>query len=464
MRILKIILPCVILVAGTIFFYPQEKALSSDVFNLTYSLTEGGFRLELNEKSFKGVEVSVSSNVDVRYEVTQRVVSPMQNRDNPSVILRDNFVFRGLRGTNRYGDLRVTVTDAPVRSNEVLYVSDTTGTADSFTLAYGVRNVADIEPGLYTGKIAFILNPISSTRQQVTQILDVYINVSMEDVGVVIDISTATGSKRILLDPGKQQNQSQDVSVKVNGTFRRPFRIIQLLNQPLESSDGKKLNQDAVNFIVRETKVGSGVNRSTPLKRGMQEVYASSAGGQADRAFIISYSLGESRDVKSGRYRGRLEYLLEQTGKQTRIDTLDLEVESEPVFDLVITPVGQQYAIEFLNVRASEPPRTSEVDIEVLNNTGRKYQVTQEVYSGLTSSSGETIPEQYFTVQTQKLDTKGNLKITQSEEVKKGSNVLFLSDSFGSPDKFRVAYQLTCPEELIAGDYSTRITYSLSEI
>jgi len=463
-RVLKIILPCLILVAGTIFFYPNQKALSSDDFNLTYSLTEGGFRLELNDMSFKGVEVTVSSDVDVRYEVTQRVVSPMQNRDNPSVILRDNFVFRGLRGTNSYGDLRVTVTDAPVRSNEVLYVSDTAGTADSFTLAYGVRNVADIEPGLYTGKIAFILNPISSNRQQVTQILDVYINVSRDDVGVGIEISTATGSKRILLDPSKQQNQSQDVSVKVSGTFRRPFRIIQLLNQALESSDGKKLDEDAVNFVVREAKVGSGVDRSTPLKRGMQEVYASSAGGQADRAFVISYSLGEALDVKSGRYRGRLEYLLEQMGKQTRIDTLEVEVESEPVFDLVITPVGQQYAIEFRNVRASEPPRTSEVDIEVLNNTGRKYQVTQEVYSDLSSAGGQTISSQYFTMQTESLDTKGNLKITLSEEVKKGSNVLFLSDNFGSPDKFRVGYQLACPEDLIAGDYSTRITYSLSEI
>jgi len=463
-RRLKIILPCVILVVGAIFFYPKEKALSADVFDLAYSLTEGGLRLELFKESFKGVELTVTSDVATRYEIIQRVVSPLQNRNNPSIVLRDNFVYRALRGTNSFGVLRATVSDAPIRSNEVLYVSDNDGTADSITLAYGVRNVSQIEPGLYTGRIAFILSPISSSRAQVTEILDVYVNISREDVGVEIEISTVSGSKRILLDPANQQNQSQDVTVKISGTLRRPFRIIQLLSQALESSAGKKLDQDSVNFTVKGTKVGTGVNRSTPLKRGMQQVYSSGAGGQADKTFLISYSLGGAGKIKSGKYRGRIEYLLEEMGKQTKIDTIDLEVENDPVFDLEITPVDQKYAIEFSNVRAGEPPRVSEVEIEVLNNTGRRYQITQEVYSALTSAKGESIDPQYFTMNTESIDTKGSLKITQSEEVKIGSNVLLVSDGLGSPDKFRVVYQLACPEGLTAGDYSTRITYSLSEI
>jgi len=41
---------------------------------------------------------------------------------------------------------------------------------------------------------------------------------------------------------------------------------------------------------------------------------------------------------------------------------------------------------------------------------------------------------------------------------------LFISDEKGSPDKFKVIYELSIPPDLKAGDYSTRITYSITAI
>jgi hypothetical protein len=54
--------------------------------------------------------------------------------------------------------------------------------------------------------------------------------------------------------------------------------------------------------------------------------------------------------------------------------------------------------------------------------------------------------------------------LTAEEEVKRGSRVLFVSDGRGSPDKFKVIYKLSPSEDIMAGDYSTRITYTLLEI
>jgi len=62
------------------------------------------------------------------------------------------------------------------------------------------------------------------------------------------------------------------------------------------------------------------------------------------------------------------------------------------------------------------------------------------------------------------MDTKGDLKFTQSAATKKGDTILFVSDDDGASDKFSIIYELTVPWDIKAGDYSTHITYSLSEL
>jgi hypothetical protein len=151
-------------------------------------------------------------------------------------------------------------------------------------------------------------------------------------------------------------------------------------------------------------------------------------------------------------------------GVQAKLETLQLEIQNERIFDLAITPTDQKYAIEFRDVKPTEPPRISEILIEVMTNTGKQYQVSQEVYADLTNKEGETIPPEYLTLRTQEEGAKGRVKFSDKQQVKKGSAVLFISDNQGAADRFKVIYELQCPKDLKAGDYSTRITYSLSEI
>jgi len=447
-------------------FIPATTVLAADVFNLTYTLTEGGSVLELNQPdTFKGVRLQIDSNVSTRYQVVQRVVSPLLSRDNPSQSIKDNFVYRGLRGSNQYGDLRVPVSDSALRNEEIIYVSDASGHADSFTLAYGLVREDTAEPGYYSGKIAYTLTPISSVRAPVTLVLDVFVTVSAERKGSPkIEITTSLGGTSILLNPGKEDRKTADVAVKINGNFRKPFSIGQMLARPIESQTGSRLDERKVNFVVRQAKIGVAENMQNSLGRGMQNIYDSSPSGAADNYFVITYGLGDFSDVVAGRYRTSIQYWLDEMGKQSNLGTLELEIESDPVFDIKITPVDQRYAIEFQNVKASEPPRVSEVLIEVLSNTGRQYQLNQEVLSELTNKEGDTVPTRYFTMRTESLNTKGKLRMSSFEEVQKGSTVLLISDDRGSADQFKIVYQLESPKDIKAGDYSTKITYSLTEL
>ncbi len=52
---------------------------AAEIFDLSYQLTEGGYRLEFNQANlYKGVKVEVNTNVSAQYEVIQKVLRPLE--------------------------------------------------------------------------------------------------------------------------------------------------------------------------------------------------------------------------------------------------------------------------------------------------------------------------------------------------------------------------------------------------
>jgi len=151
-------------------------------------------------------------------------------------------------------------------------------------------------------------------------------------------------------------------------------------------------------------------------------------------------------------------------GLELERHTLELEVEIERVFDLLITPQLDSGLIEFSGVRPGEPPKRNEVIVEILNNTGKRYQLNQNVLSELVDSQGNRIEAKYFTFRSESMETKGTLKATEKQAAKKGDSILYISDNSGSSDKFKIIYELEGSLDIKAGDYATRISYSLLEI
>jgi hypothetical protein len=462
LKVIKIIILGFLLVAPAFFC---TEALAT--FDLSYILTEGGYRLEFDRSNFsRGVTLTVASNISKRYEIRQRIESPLKNRDNPSAIIRNNFVVRGLRGSNKYGDLRIPPGDTPVRNDELIYVSAPAGTEDSFTLVYAIINPQELTPGYYTGRISLILSPIDSTQAQVTKIIDVYATVSSDGTLSSVSIKPAEGFNSIVLMPSDDSGMrsSANAVVTINGTFREPFKIMQMIPRPIQSPGGKSIDYRDILFSVSDAKVGVAINQPTPLANRIQTVYSSRPDGSADKVFVIAYSLANPLSLVAGNYSSRIQYILESSGRQVNLGALDLEIKQSRIFEISVLPQDQRYSINFDNLKAGDGPRTNEVLIEVKTNTARRYQVTQDVLSELTSIEGGTIPSKYFSMRTLPVNTKGNLKVMDRSPAEKGSSLLFVSDSDGSPDSFRIIYELTSPVDLKAGNYSSRITYTLTEI
>lgn len=449
-----------------LFLFIPNKNIAADVFDLSWTLTEGGYRLELDSANpHKGVKLEVTSDIAAQYEITANIIKPLENKDNPDKLIGDNFVFRGLIGTNKFGNLRVPTNDSPVRNGDVLYVSNTAGSADSFTLVFGVINTDELTAGIYFGRLGFSLRPISATQQSVTKILDVYISIEQSDKSK-IEITPLNSLSTIILNSQKENMQSADVSLKISGIFNELFNIKQVIANPLESAEGNRLAPSAINFSIKEVRKGRAPAQETPLSEQVQTIYTSASGGDYDDNFAITYKLADTTGERAGKYRSRIQYLLDEEGKTQRLlETLDLEIEIERIFDFIITPQDNLSGISFTNLKPKEPPRRNEVVIEVLSNMHKQYQISQNVYADLTNKEGYTIAPKYFTLKTEGLgDTKGMPKLPTAQEIKKGDTMLFISDSQGSPDKLKIIYELTCPMDIIAGDYTTRIVYSLLEI
>lgn len=463
MRKNKHLIAIILSLSNLLIFLP---ALAAGIFNLSYTLTEGGYQLELNSiNPYKGINIRVDTDIGKRYEIIQRIIQPLASRDNPQAMIQDSFVVRGVSGSNRFGNLRISTGDTAVRPEDIIYVSNPSGDADNFSLIFGLINAENLLPGYYSGRISFTLNPIGSSQQQITKILEVYVSITDQvRVKPRVEISASGGSKSITLNPQKENKAGGQVFIKINSTARKQFSIIQFLAEPMESEVGDVLDNGAVNFIVKNAEKGASTNMLTALTSGPQKIYTSGIDGSADNYLAITYILGDLSAAKFGRYKSRIQYLWEESGEQAKIDNLELVIDNVRIFNLAVSPQDQKYEIEFRGLKPFGQPKTSEVILEVTSNTGKPYQISQEISGGLVNKEGVEIPAKYFTLRTENISAFGNLKFLEKQEVKKGNTILFVSDSLGAPAKIKVIYELTCPADLSAGGYSANVAYSLLEM
>jgi len=410
------------------------------------------------------LKVEISTDIGKQYEVTQNLLTPLTNPASGVSISDKNFIFYARRKITP-GVLNYIEQDTEVRGTRNIYMSDSQGTADSFDLVYVIRTPLDVPAGGYQCRLGFSLRAINDpTQPEKNETLNVIVQVGAGKP--TIDITTATGTKIVSLNSVKENMQSFDVLVNIKAGMGSQFVISQVIPRALESAEGEQLPYEAINFQIREAKKGIGAVKPLALSVGPDILYASGLKGEPD-SFIIAYSLQDIEKLKAGRYRTTIQYRLEGAGafiQEGIIDTFGLEVEIEPVFDIIVKTESESGKIEFKDLKPSGQTKTFEVSIEVKTNKAKPYQVIQKMHSELVSKEGNIIPPEDFTLKTESIDTKGILKFPQKGPAKKGETVLFVSDKKGSPDSFKVIYELKAARDIKLGDYATSVSYSITEI
>lgn len=445
-----------------LFILPQYVQAE---ISLSITPFEGGFDLRYGKIDLTAGRVNkelvarVSSNINKQYRVIQTYLEPLANAEGWPLIENSFFVY-ALRGSNSLGTLNVEQ-ETPVRhSRTLLYTSNTQGTQDSFKLVYGLVVSANQRPGSYRGRLAFTLEPIDSAQSLITVILNIFAEISVESK---IRISAASGGTVLKLKADSSAETSADALVDcAGGGWAGQFKILQMLSKNLESPEGLKLPEGAVNFTARPTQKGMAITQAVPVAvNNPQVIYASNQFGEPED-FVITYSLADAAKGRAGKYRGGLKYYLEGP-RSFLIETLGLEVDIPKVFNLTVIPETGG-VMQFRGLKPNEGPRVSEVIIKIDTNVGRPYQVSQKVVSEFVNKEGGVIFKENFKMKIDSQETKGKIKFPEQSEVRLGESVLFVSDGAGAPDSFKVIYELSPGVNLQPGDYSTSIVYSISEI
>lgn len=433
------------------------------LFTISARPYEGGNDLRFDRVSDVGpyseqtVILSVQSDIARQYQVVQTLLDPMTNAEGVSLSQEIFFVY-GLLGSNAKGTLGVQQEMNVFPGRTILYTSNPQGDQDSFQSVYVIKNLAEAAAGSYHGRIAYTLEPIGGAEQPVTVILHVYAEIEQQ---ATIVMKTETGTGAIRLSSARQDSRSGRILFTVPAKIGGALRIRQSLLEPLRSSGGEGLADGAVTVQVSDAQHGDIPAQPFLLSTRSESVYASSS-GEAD-TFLVGYSLGDTENENAGLYRGRVAFVSEISGKETTLGDVSVEVEVPRRFDLIVTPkLGG--AIEFHNLKVQDGPQRSDVSIEIATNIARPYQVTQKLLSPLVDKEGHALAPKNFLLKEEGLETKGRILYPEFVEVKEGDMTLFVSDSEGASDKFRVIYELSPSEETAAGDYAARIVYQISEI
>jgi len=410
----------------------------------------------------KEVNVRITATENKQYRIYQSLLDPLTNEKGER-LPQENLVFNALLGKNQYGTVHALQEQPVGLSRTLIYTSNTAGLSDSLVLAYGIKLGSNVKPGYYSGRLAFILEPINATVSVAPQILNIYVQIESK---AIISVQSASGSQVISLNSEKEIARSQDVIIEVKSDIGSPYRIYHWLSSTFVSEKGQQLPPGAITFAVSQADKGKKNTSETDLSLIKQLLYTSNQKGEKD-TIVLTYKIGDLSKVIAGTYRGTLQYLFETADgeKNSIIGTFGIELINEEVFNIVVT-LGPTGRISFEDLKPLSKPKQSEVVIDIKTNVGQPYQVIQTVYSELVSKTGEKIPPKYFTLKTESMD--GNelpgLKFPTPAEVKTKDTVVYASDKKGSPVSFKVIYELNVADTVKADDYSTNIVYSLLKI
>lgn len=442
---------------GVSFFFPR---LTWARINLSVNPVRGSNSLKWSRLSVDNAEnlevrVRINSSDGKQYQVYQRVVEAIVNERGNSLNF-DAIRTYSLRGSNSFGVLYTQTLENLTRSDQLIYSSGGNGDSDSFLMVYQLDKDRLNGGGNYFGKIQYIVRPVGSSSFD-ERFIDVFIQVESD---LKFEIEGSSSKNSVRLSTENQRQKEGFVKLSFSGNSFENIKIYQELLALPENNFLEPIGRSAIQFKTSGDAKGDEHQSSFINLRPERKLIYSSK--ENEDSIYVQVELGSDViEEKSGLYRGRVNYILE-TETNTSEKNLDLEVDIGSIFkiDVVFPPGG----VNFSKLLPNQPPQYNKVEVNVVSNTGKPYVVTQDVLSGMTNSKGDVIERKYFTIRQELVgDSKGKVKSSEYQPVRAGDTVLYESDSKGSSGKFVVTYRLSPYQNMIAGDYTTSIVYSLGE-
>jgi hypothetical protein len=151
---------------------------------------------------------------------------------------------------------------------------------------------------------------------------------------------------------------------------------------------------------------------------------------------------------------------------ESKTITVDSKALILPVLELTLTQQGTR-ELRFGEIAPSGfGPTEAEpklIAIDVLSNSGEKYQVTQALSGALQNAEGAVIELGNLKFKTTAPKSTGSV-VPDFTAVSDKSQTIFTSDEQGNSASIFAEYRLSIPSTQAPGDYSALLTYTVSAV
>jgi hypothetical protein len=434
-------------------------------FTLTVNPTEGGRDIRFEPTTLdrrantEEALVTITSDQGVRYRVIQDVLSPFVNERgqalSPQAILVNS-------PSSTLGTLRVEFpTNLRIGSREI-YISDSSGTQDSFRLVFALDPQPGDPSGRFQSQIRYQLEAVDGSQTVVTIIKNVFVEITSE---FKIEVRNVKGGRSLDLGKISQDRLVGEVTLQLdmNSNIGQRFQIFQQLETPLSNETGKMLGEQHLVFQASGPSKGSAPSGVQIVSRNRVLVYTSNASGSGE-TLTLSYNTQDVQTQRAGNYSSSLSFTAEASTPlvSNRPVRVPVQIVVESILDLEVE-YGNTGQMDFGFFEKPGDTQKQHVSITVNNNTEEQYQVTQIISRPFSNEAGFSIPEDYFKATTEG-KVSGTLSYLSLTPVKRGETVIYRSDIDGNPASFDIFYELTLPQDAAGGEYTSEVTYSITPV
>lgn len=428
----------------------SEAALSLSVNPLQGGNSIRFGRADKQHEINKEVRLRIVSTDGKQYQVFQRMVDPLRN-ERGGFMPHDAIEAYALVGSNSFGTLYLQGKETMSSGDQLIYTSSQNGDGDTLTVVYSTSRDAIDQSGNYFGKFQYTVRPIGGSTED-HAFLNVYLDASNQ---FMVEVNSSSGGEAVRLNSDGPQRSSY-IILKFEENIGDQLKVYQEINTLPQNNLFEEVDGGLIIEQVLEKPSGSNL-----LKRGRHLIYESD---ESSGTATVNFSFNEEELVKqpSGKYTTNISFIIESGTRTIKKDVL-LEADVAPFFNIDITlpPEG----MKFENLLPMNPPQIKEVEVAVRSNLGKPYTVNQKITSFLTNEKGETIKKGQFLQKGEVLKGfSGQVSYPEYEPVDVEQYPIYYSDNKGSSATFKVYYRLDPYAEIMAGNYSTSIVYTLGEI
>jgi len=430
--------------------------------SLSVNPVDGSSALRFDRTSTEGfvnkkeIRIRINSGNGTRYQVFQRVIEPLVNEKGESLNLQA-ISTQTLPNSNSYGTLYLQNSSYLGVGDQLIYSSAQNGSSDAFIIAYSINQSLVNTGGKFRGRLSFTVQGMgNASSDQMT--IDVFLETTPS---LNVTIKGAHHANRVhIKDTDTGENRSNFVSVSFSGNGGQEIKIYQELESMPQNDADVELGSGVLQIDPQGSAQGLQIQGPNPLEIKRTLIYSGNKGeDNFNIYFLVNADLVSQQDA--GKYKGKIKYVVEtEHGKQEF--PIEIKCDISPVFNIQVTPPPE--GLNFPHVVSSSPYQQKQVQITVLSNLHKPYQVIQGLQAGMTNKQGKEFDNKYFNMQVViPSGQKGQTDFKEFTSVQTGESPIFSSDAHGSGAVFTVVYRLQGYAQMSAGDFSVPIRYSLNQ-